>query len=75
MSEIRRYMSLPEQIAENVRLNAMQRERDQTARIAPQKPPTPESATIPRGTKDQEIESIKRTLYNAIDKLNKLTEK
>ena len=33
------------------------------------------SVTIQPRSKEQEIESIKRTLYNAIDKLERLTSK
>ena len=42
------------------------------------KPPPPkpvQGANIPHELKDREIESIKRTLYNAIDKLDRLTSK
>lgn len=34
-----------------------------------------QSGSIPHELKDREIESIKRTLYNAIDKLDRLTSK
>jgi len=40
-----------------------------TEQEQPQPPKAPERGTIPR---DREIESIKRTLYNAIDKLEKI---
>ena len=49
-------------------------QRKERLRIVPQ-PKESSGGTLPHGSKDREIESIKRTLYNAIDKLEKLTSK
>ena len=64
------YPTIAEQRTQNVMEKSKQRALDEAAQRKPQ-----ESGTIQPRSKEQEIESIKRTLYNAIDKLDRLTAK
>lgn len=66
-----RYVSTEADIAENIRMNAIQRERDERARSAPQSK-SQSSVTIPPRSKEQEIENLKRLLANISQRLDAL---
>jgi hypothetical protein len=62
---IRYYQSTDVEIAENIRLNASQKQKDNRAA----QPKQQEHGTLPR---ESEKEKIKRQLYNLIDRVDKL---